>query len=150
MGNFVYMKSFCFILFFLTRLESTSQSLAIADSSHLLELNQLIDDFVVKKNLAGLDSLYAADFVFSHGSGRVEGKARWMNTVERVNYPQRQHDSVRVEMHPGIAILKGKMAIHRIDKDKTARYHLRYLRVFAFRQNRWQLISHSTTHEWHE
>ena len=73
-----------------------------------------------------------------------------MTTVGRANYPKRSHDSVRVELHPEVAIVKGKMSIEKINKDKTDRYHLRYIRVYALRAGRWQLISHHTTHEWHE
>jgi hypothetical protein len=120
------------------------------DSLVVVELNQKIDDHVVNRNIASLDSIYANDFVFSHGSGRVEGKTGWMATVSRSNYPLRKHDSVKVELHPGVAIVKGKMDIRKINKDKTDNYHLRYIRVYAWRQNRWQLISHNTTHEWHE
>lgn len=120
------------------------------DSSLLVTLNQRIDDLVVQRNTIALDSLYATDFVFSHGSGKVEGKTGWLTTVGRNNYPKRLHDSVKVELHPGVGIVKGKMSIERVNKDKTDRYHLRYLRVYALRAGRWQLISHSTTHEWHE
>jgi len=120
------------------------------DSSTLVVLNQRIDDLVVQRNTTGLDSLYATDFVFSHGSGKVEGKSGWLTTVGRANYPKRQHDSVKVELHAGVGIIKGKMSIEKINKDKTDRYHLRYLRVYAMRNGRWQLISHNTTHEWHE
>lgn len=121
----------------------------MADSIYLVELNQRIDHYVVEKNIKALDSLYADDFVFSHGSGRAEGKAGWLSTVARANYPMRQHDSVKVELHPAIAIVRGKMSIQKINKDKTDHYHLRYIRIFA-RRNSWQLISHHTTHEWHE
>lgn len=140
------MKKLIFILFIINCGSVGAQD----DSLGLIKINQQIDDYVVSRNVKGLDSLYGEDFVFSHGSGRVEGKKNWLGSVSRNNYPQRQHDSVRVEMHPGVAILKGKMFIQRIDKDKTARYHLRYIRVYANRLGRWQLISHSTTHEWHE
>lgn len=126
------------------------QAKASSDSSYIIFLNQQIDNYVVQKNLDALDTLYAGDFVFSHGSGKVEGKQGWLATVRRTTYPIRQHDSVRVEMHPGLAIVKGKMAIQRLDKDKTASYHLRYLRVYTLRNKRWQLISHSTTHEQHD
>jgi hypothetical protein len=120
------------------------------DSSLIVSLNQQIDGYVVQRNLTALDSLYATDFVFSHGSGKVEGKQSWFTTVARANYPQRQHDSVKVELHDGIAIVKGKMDIQKINSDKTDRYHLRYIRVYALRNKHWQLISHNTTHEWHE
>ena len=123
---------------------------AQADSSLLIILNQRIDDLVVQRNTLALDSLYAADFVFSHGSGRVEGKTGWLTTVGRANYPKRRHDSVKVELHGGVGIVKGKMSIEKINKDKTDRYHLRYIRVYAIRNGRWQLISHNTTYEWHE
>jgi len=45
--------------------------------------------------------------------------------------------------------LRGGMYIERLDKDKTARYRLRYIRVFAMRNSRWQLISHTTVAEVH-
>jgi hypothetical protein len=120
------------------------------DSLYLVNLNQEIDQRVVNKDTSWLRSRYADDFVFSHGSGKVEGRTGWLATVGRTNYPSRLHDSVRVELHPGLAIVKGKMAISRAGKEKTDRYHLRYIRVYAWREKDWQLVSHSTTHEWHE
>ena len=139
-------KSVILICLFMAGFVGSGQS----DSLQLVLLNQRIDDLVVGRNVQALDSLYASDFVFSHGSGRVEGKAGWMRTVGRATYPSRQHDSVKVEMHPQVAIVKGKMTIERQDKEKLAKYHLRYIRVYALRAQRWQLISHSTTHEEHE
>ena len=139
-------KFFCICAILLSSFWVNAQQ----DSSILIALNQRIDDLVVQRNTTALDSLYAADFVFSHGSGKVEGKSGWLTTVGRANYPKRQHDSVKVELHAGVGIVKGKMSIEKINKDKTDRYHLRYLRVYAMRNGRWQLISHNTTHEWHE
>lgn len=126
-----------------------AQSDRLADSLGLVRLNQQIDDYVVSRNVKGLDSLYASDFVFSHGSGRVEGKSNWLVSVGRNDYPKRQHDSVKVELHGDIALLKGIMLIERKGKDKTDRYQLRYIRLYAIRQHRWQLVSHSTTFEQH-
>src|SRR5688572_21683320 len=110
----------------------------VTDSTQLILLNQQIDDLVVKRNVTALDSMYATDFVFCHGSGRVEGKSGWLTTVGRANYPLRQHDSVKVELHPAVAIVKGKMSIEKVNKDKTDRYYLRYIRVYALRDRRWQ------------
>lgn len=129
---------------------SVQAQVSPSDSSLLIALNQRIDDLVVQKNTRTLDSLYTTDFVFSHGSGKVEGKTGWMTTVGRADYRLRQHDSVRVELHPTLAIVKGKMAVEKVNNNKTDRYHLRYLRVYAIVHNRWQLVSHSTTEEWHE
>jgi hypothetical protein len=133
-------------LLFASLLKTTAQQ----DSLKLLALNQQIDLFVVSRNIAALDTIYASDFVFSHGSGKVEGKQGWLLTVGRADYPKRMHDSVKVELHPGLAIVKGKMDIEKINKQKKDRYHLRYIRVYSLRERRWELISHITTHEWHD
>ena len=85
-----------------------------------------------------------------HIAGMVEGKQGWLLTVARADYPKRMHDSVRVELHPGLAIVKGKMDIEKNNKGKKDSYHLRYIRVYNWRQTRWELVSHTTTHEWHD
>ena len=119
------------------------------DSASVIILNQQIDNYVVAKNVKGLDSLYTDDFVFNHGSGKVQNKSAWLASVSNGNFPLRQHDSVTAEMHAGLAIVKGKMNIQRIDKDKTDRYWLKYIRTYIWKQQRWQMISHSTVYEEH-
>jgi ketosteroid isomerase-like protein len=146
---FVNMKKVFSLLFFSVLINVTAVY-AQQDSLKLVQLNQQIDDLVVKQDTKALEGLYADDFVFSHGSGKVEGKASWLKTVGRAVYPSRQHDSVKVELHPGVAVVKGQMHIRRNDKDKVAIYHLRYIRVYALRGKQWQMISHSTTEEKHD
>jgi hypothetical protein len=121
-----------------------------ADSLYFVAITGQIDNYVVQKNLAALDTLYAADFVFSHGTGLIEGKEGWLSAVKRNTYPLRKHDSVTVEMHPDLAIVRGKLSIQRLDNNTTTRYNLKYVRLFAIRNKRWQMISHITTHEQHE
>lgn len=126
------------------------KSNAQSDSLLLAELNQQIDNYVVKKDIASLEKVYAADFVFSHGSGKVEGKEGWLKSAGKGLFISRNHDSVKVELHKEVAIVKGKLTVAKTNKDKTDRYHLYYIRVYAKRNNAWQMISHSTTSEFHE
>ena len=121
-----------------------------ADSLYFVAITGQIDNYVVQKNLAALDTLYATDFVFSHGTGLIEGKEGWLSAVKRNTYPLRKHDSVTVELHPDLAIVRGKLSIQRLDNNTTTRYNLKYVRLFAIRNKRWQMISHITTHEQHE
>ena len=127
-----------------------AQKNAPNDSIYLITLNQKIDDYVVQRNLSALDTMYAADFVFSHGTGLIEGKTGWLSAVERNSYPSRKHDSVTAELHPALGILRGKLFIQRTDNNQATKYNLKYVRVFALRNKRWQMISHITTHEQHE
>jgi hypothetical protein len=128
----------------------TAQNNAAPDSMYFISLNQQIDTYVVQRNVRALDTLYATDFVFSHGTGFIEGKPGWLSAVEKNSYLSRRHDSVTVEPHPGLAILRGKLSIQRKDNDQLTRYNLKYVRVYAVRNKRWQMISHITTHEQHE
>ena len=127
-----------------------AQENSSSDSSLLLTLNQQIDNFVVLRNTAALDKLYANDFVFSHGSGRIEGKQGWFVSVAKGGFVMRQHDSVTVEMHPGIAVVRGRLSVYKKTEKENSKYHLKYVRVFALRDKQWQLISHVTVWEQHE
>lgn len=121
-----------------------------ADSNFILLRNQQIDTYVVEHNTTALDSLYAEDFVFSHGSGRVEGKQGWFTSVAKGSFLSRLHDSVTVEFHPQLAIVRGKLSVQKKNKEKIDRYQLYYIRVYALRKSSWQMISHITTREYHE
>ncbi len=122
----------------------------VADSNFIIVRNQQIDNYVVQHNTIALDSFYAEDFVFSHGSGRVEGKKGWFTSVEKGNFLSRLHDSVTVEFHPGLAIVRGKLSVQKKGEEIIDSYHLFYVRIFALRKNSWQLISHITTREYHD
>lgn len=91
----------------------TAQMTTITDSSFIVSLNQQIDNLVIEQNTAALDSMYASDFVFSHGSGKIEGKQGWFISVAKGNFLTRQHDSVTVELHEGIAIVRGKLSVRK-------------------------------------
>ncbi|HYF67049.1 MAG TPA: nuclear transport factor 2 family protein [Ohtaekwangia sp.] len=118
----------------------------------VLQVNQDIDNAVVKKNIAMLEKHYAMDFVFTHGTGTVDSKTTWIEAVKRpqTNFVSRKHDSTAVELHDDIAIVTGKLMVTRGDKEKIDSYGLRYVRVFRLKGERWQLISHRTTSEWHD
>jgi ketosteroid isomerase-like protein len=72
-----------------------------------------------------------------------------LKTVGRAKYIVRNHDSVSVQQHGDIAIVRGSMYIERQDKTRLAKYALKYVRVFVFRKGRWQLVSHTTVQEVH-
>ncbi len=114
-------------------------------------INRSIDEAVVKKDADKLRQLYADDFVFTHGTGYVEGKSSWIKDVENPSkkFTSRVHDSTLVELHDNVAIVTGSLAITRSDADKLVRYGIRYVRVFALRNKNWQLLSHRTVKEWH-
>jgi hypothetical protein len=116
-------------------------------------LNSAIDKAVVNKNMAFLNTHYGDDFVFTHGTGLVDSKKSWIDHIadltEQNKFLSRNHDSTNVELHNDIALVNGKLSVTRLSNHDVKSYGLRYVRLYAFRNKIWQLISHRTTHEWH-
>ena len=114
-------------------------------------LNQEIDNAVIEKNIAFLQTHYADDFVFTHGTGVVDDKQQWLASVRNPAsvFVSRRHDSTTVEIHNDVAIVTGKLLVIRRDSSKTVNYGLRYVRVFRKENELWQMISHRTILEWH-
>lgn len=121
------------------------------EAQKIESLNRQIDEAVVSKDLPQLRHWYADDFVFTHGTGLVDSKTSWLKTVgdTAVHYISRTHDSLTTEMHGKLAILRGKLTVHRKSKTGVAAYEVWYVRVFVLRKRQWQLVSHRTTLERH-
>ena len=138
-----------FLLLFLTWLCQHLQARQQKDSLFLVQLNQQIDEEVVEKNMTSLRNRYTSDFIFSHGTGKVEGKESWLQAVSRGNFISRTHDSVKAEMHGNIGIIRGKLTVVRGGEAAQQRYFIRYVRVYMRKQRSWQMISHYTFFEYH-
>ncbi|MCU0359029.1 MAG: nuclear transport factor 2 family protein [Cyclobacteriaceae bacterium] len=128
-------------------LEAFSQ----ASESDLLHVNAGIEQAVVSKDMAFLKKHYADDFVFTHGTGFVEGKESWLKNVAdpKTKFVSRVQDSTAVELHDDIGMVRGKVEITRNDPNLGVRYGIWYIRVYRFRDKRWQMLSHFTFREWH-
>ncbi len=128
---------------------------AVQDTAviHLIdETNRRIEHAVVSKDMKFLERHYGKDFVFTHGTGLIDSKKSWLESIRKSKgYASREHDSTIVELHDDIAIVTGKLTVGRLApaKDGTKKYSLRYVRVFALRKKNWEMISHRTMSEWH-
>ncbi len=109
-------------------------------------INRLIDQAVVQKNGAVLQKHYADDFMFTHGTGLIDNKQSWISyvTSAEANYLSRLHDSVTVELHKNVAILKGKLTVSSTVNMKPNAYVIKYFRLYVLRDKVWQLLSHHT------
>ena len=113
-------------------------------------VNERIEEAVVSKDLASLDALYADDFIFTHGTGLVQTKRQWLDSLrsDETRFLSRQLDSTSIELHPEIAIVTGRLLVCRQSEAGEVRYGLQYVRVYSMKTGSWQLISHYTTAQW--
>jgi hypothetical protein len=149
------MKPLFFICLYLTALATSAQTNnvlrdTVATKQVLLTTNQSLDDAAVHKDVAYMQTHYAPDFYFLHSTGLIDSKQSWMKGVldTATHFLSRHHDSVQVELHNDVAVLAGMLTVKRTDGHKISGYGLRYIRVYAYRNNVWQLLSHRSTQEW--
>jgi ketosteroid isomerase-like protein len=119
--------------------------------SNTIELiNKTIEESVVAKDLDRLQSLYADDFVFTHGTGLVQTRRQWLDTLldTSMRFVSRDLESTTVEVHQDSAIVTGTLIVHRHSDVGDSRYGLQYVRLFSLRSGLWQLVSHRTISQW--
>jgi hypothetical protein len=112
---------------------------SLRQEAGLAGLDSQIESAVVNGDTAALDTLYADDLRFSHFTGTVDGKPGWLHRARARTFRQRQVDSVTVDRHGDVALTSGRIAI---ESSTGERYRIRYVRVYARRLGRWQLIAH--------
>ncbi|MEO6328395.1 MAG: nuclear transport factor 2 family protein [Ginsengibacter sp.] len=113
-------------------------------------INRLVDNAVVNKELNIMTRHFAEDFYFRHSTGLVDSKKSWIDNVMKpaTSFVSRTHDSVTMELHKDIAIVKGTLSVHKMTDGTKTGYALTYFRVYVLRKNVWQLLSHNSINEW--
>jgi hypothetical protein len=53
-------------------------------------MDQRIEDAVVRADLKFLESVYAKDFRFTHGTGNVQSKDEWLKSVAKRGFLSRK------------------------------------------------------------
>ncbi len=113
-------------------------------SAEIKQLEQRIEDAVVKADLKFLKSVYADDFRFIHGDGEVQNKAEWLELVAKREVKSRKISTSEVEMHGNVAITVGRLDVVWKSEEKDDKYALKYVRVYERRKGKWILLLHRT------
>ena len=134
-------------------------ALAQQPGADVLALEQKIEAAVVAGDVAFVDSVTPADFIFVHGDGWTSGgqplmtdnKAAFLKRVADKEYLVHDLDNVKVEMHGDIAITYGRYVSLFMPKNRTNATpgklnSIWFERVWAKRNGQWQWLSHRTVH----
>src|ERR1700690_2197419 len=100
--------TYCFLL--LAPMAAWGQN----EGNELLQFEQRIDHAVVACDLPFLETAYAVDFRFKHGTGHVDSKSSWLKNVSELKgkFVSREIDSVEGEIHGDIGITNGRLSVH--------------------------------------
>lgn len=113
-------------------------------------INREVDRAVVQKNIPYMQTHFADDFKFTHGTGLIDNKESWIGKTQMpgVQYISREHDSTNVELHGDIAIVTGTLKVVLPPGANRYGYMIRYERVYWLNKKIWQMISHRTFAQW--
>ena len=120
----------------------------------VLAFERQIEAAVLQSDVVFLDGACASDFTYTHGDGWTTGgpilgtdtKSEWLASLPG-RYSSRQVDSQRAEVHGDIAITMGRVQARTGGPGSTQRsFSFWYVRVYAWRDSRWQYLSHRTVH----
>ena len=126
------------------------------DSATIARLEHRIEDALVRRDAAFLDSVYAPSFRFKHSTGTLETREQRMASLRRPMAPDapgrmtsRSVDSLDVEVHGTIALTTGRIHVRREGGDARGQdYTVRYARVWSKDgAGHWRLLTHHSTGE---
>jgi hypothetical protein len=133
-----------------------SASFAQSSVEEVLALDQRIAAAVVRGDTGYVDAVTADDFVMVHGDAwthggqplLTDGKKSLLQRTATKYYDVIDFDSMRAELHDDVAITYGRYIAHTTGGGDPARawFSVRYERVYANRDGRWQYLSHRTVH----
>ena len=109
----------------------------------LRAMDQRVEDAVVRADLKFLESVYANDFRFTHGTGNVQSRDEWLKSVARRGFLSRKVSLVEVEMHGDVAVTFGRLDVIK-NGEGGEKYSLKYVRVYERRSGRWEMLMHRT------
>ena len=114
-----------------------------AIEADLARLDVSIDELASKGDFAALAALLADDFVYSHSTGLVQNKGKWIAGLKPlVGKRDRVANVVGVEFHGDIAVVRGEVDI--VWREAPTKYN-RYVRVYRLVEGGWRAISQVTT-----
>jgi len=109
----------------------------------LRAMDQRIEDAVVRADLKFLESAYAKDFRFTHGTGNIQSKDEWLKSVAKRGFLSRKVSLVELELHGDVAVTFGRLDVIK-SGEGGEKYSLRYVRVYERRNGRWEMLMHRT------
>lgn len=123
------------------------QKAASGVEAAVLKLEQDWVEALVKADTPKLEQLYADTLVYTHSSGAVDDKAKYLANLKAggTKYLSIDRDDIKVSLYGDTAIVTChaliKLKASGVDRTVDARM----IHVYAKLKGRWQMVAHQTT-----
>lgn len=105
-----------------------------------------VEAAMLAKDIGFFAEVLSPDVRFSHGTGTVWDKQKWLEALPKASYTVRDLDSVDVEPHGDVMETTGHIHI-KSGSATLPEYQIWYVRVYARRNGAWRLLSNRTVRQ---
>ena len=102
---------------------------------------------MLKADVTALDKLLGADLTYTHGDGRVIGKAAFIADFKTgaFKYTTIEPNDMTVRVFGDVAVVTGGAAMHVVNQGVPADIKIRYTDVHVRRNGAWQMVAWEAT-----
>ena len=96
---------------------------------------------------AALDRILSGDLTYTHSSGQVDTKARYIAAIRsgELKYLSISTDEVKVRVYGSAAVVTGRAAIKAESRGQVSAMRLRYTDTYVRQGGRWQMVAWEST-----
>jgi uncharacterized protein (TIGR02246 family) len=101
----------------------------------------------LKGDAAALDKILADDMTHTHGGGRTETKAQFLEAIRSgaQKYEAIDYDEIKVRVYGSTAIVTSEPNIRTVNSGVPSGSHSRFLHVYVKQGGAWRLVAHQST-----
>ena len=101
----------------------------------------------IKGDAAALDKILADDLTHTHGGGRTETKAQFLEAIRSgaQKYEAIDYGEIKVRIYGLTAIVTSEPNIRTVNSGQPSSSHSRFLHVFVKQGGKWRLVAHQST-----
>ena len=120
---------------------------APATEQAVLQLEKDWVEALVKADTAKLETLYADTLVYTHSSGSVDDKAKYIANMKvgTTKYVSIDREDIKANVYGNSAVVTCKATIKLKTNGEDRTIIARMIHVYAKVKNRWQMVAHQTT-----
>jgi uncharacterized protein (TIGR02246 family) len=101
----------------------------------------------IKGDVAALDKILADDLTHTHGAGRTESKAQFLEAIRSgaQKYEAIDYGEINVRVYGATAIVTSEPNIRTVNSGQPSSSHSRFLHVYVKQSGMWRLVAHQST-----
>ena len=102
---------------------------------------------MIAVDTVALNNILAPELTYTHTSGQTETKAQFLATLRSQDliYKSIEPDSVQVRIHRWTAVVTGRSAMQVTAGDRELSLAIRFIEVYQWDDERWQLLAWQST-----